>query len=355
MSSKIDIKITKSESSNLQNIDFDNLTFGKNLSDHMFVVDYKDGKWGQSEIVSMEEIGFNPALASLHYGQTIFEGLKAFKNAEDEILIFRPEEHAKRLNFSAERLCMPALPEEIFIEGVYELLRVDKEWIPKGGGKSLYIRPMMFATEQALGVHPSASYKFIIFTSPASSYYSGSVKVLAETEYVRAAEGGTGAAKCGGNYAASLLPMQNAIKKGYHQVMWTDAKTHSQVEEIGTMNVMFQIGNKIVTPALTSSILGGITRKSVIELAKRWGYDIEETKVSLSDLEEAYNKGELNDAFGTGTAATITNINTIGVNGEDLLIPDDAPREFSKKVGTYLSKLKAGEEDDFMNWMVKIK
>lgn len=355
MSNKIDIKITKSASSNLQNVDFDNLTFGKNLSDHMFVVNYKDGKWGTSEIVSMKEIGFNPSLASLHYGQTIFEGLKAFKNTDDEILIFRPEEHAKRLNFSAERLCMPALPEEIFIEGVYELLKLDKDWIPVGGGRSLYIRPMMFATEQALGVHPSDSYKFIIFTSPASSYYSGSVKVLAETEYVRAAEGGTGAAKCGGNYAASLLPMQNAIKKGYDQVMWTDAKTHSFVEEIGTMNVMFQIGNKIVTPSLTSSILGGITRKSVLELAKDWGYEIEETKISLDDLVRASEKGELKDAFGTGTAATITNINTIGVNGKDLLIPEDSPREFSTKVGQYLSKLKAGEETDFKNWMVKIK
>ncbi len=355
MSNNIDIKITKSETSNLQNVDFDNLTFGKTLSDHMLIVTYKDDKWGQPEIMSMKDLGFNPSLASLHYGQTIFEGLKAFKNVEDEILIFRADEHAKRFNRSAERMCMPAVPEEVFINGIYELLKLDKEWIPTGVGNSLYIRPMMFATEQALGVHPSDAYTFIVFTSPAGAYYSGSVKVIAETEYVRAAEGGTGAAKCGGNYAASLLPMRNAIKKGYEQVLWTDAKTHSFVEEIGTMNVMFQIGNKIITPALTSSILSGITRKTVIELAKDWGYQIEEKRICLDDLVEAHHKGELNDAFGTGTAATITSISTIGINGEDLLIPKDSPRDFSTRVGEYLGRLKAGEEEDNKGWIVKIK
>ncbi len=354
MREELDMSIDKTESSRIDQVDFDNLLFGEELSDHMFMVEYKNGTWGQPSISAMQDLSFNPSVSSLHYGQTVFEGLKAFRNTEDEILIFRPEEHAKRMNLSAERLCMPEIPEELFLEGVYDLLKLDKQWIPVGSGRSLYIRPMMFATEQALGVNPSDSYLFIIFTSPAATYYSGTVKVIAETEYVRAAEGGTGAAKCGGNYAASLLPMKNALAKGYDQVIWTDAKTHNNIEEIGTMNVMFQIGDTIVTPSLTSSILSGITRKSIIALAKRWGQAVEERKISLDDLIEADKKGLLNDAFGTGTAATITHITTIGVKGQDLLIDEDAPRSFSRKAEEYLSKLKVGEVEDYMNWMVKI-
>lgn len=351
MSKKVAIQIEKAQKSRIDQVDFDNLVFGREMSDHMVVVDYAGGAWQQPKIVPFQSLEFNPALTSLHYGQTIFEGIKAFKNEKGEINIFRPEEHAKRLNISAERLCMPTLPEEVFLETLEALLVLDKDWIPSGINRSLYIRPFMFATDLALGVSPSKTYKFIIFTSPVASYYSGTVKVKVETEFVRAAEGGTGYIKCGGNYAASLLPAKKALEQGYQQILWTDGSTHQYIEECGTMNAMFQIGDTIITPMLTSSILSGITRKSVVELAKRWGYKVEERKVSVAEIIAASKAGNLKDAFGTGTAATITHISHIGHEGVDYELPPLEEREFSNKVNQYLSELKIGKAEDYMNWI----
>ncbi len=354
MAEKHEIVIERTSSSRLAQIDFANLTFGAEFSDHMFVVDYIDGQWVNPKITPFQNLSVSPSMTALHYGQTIFEGLKAFKNTEGEISVFRPLEHAKRLNTSAERLCMATLPEELFMDGLKTLLKVDKDWVPSEEGCSLYIRPMMIATDVALGVSPAKSYKFIIFTSPVASYYAGSVKVLAETEYTRAAEGGTGFIKAGGNYAASLLPAKNALDKGYDQVLWTDGKEHKYVEECGTMNVMFQIGDTLITPATGTSVLSGITRKSIIALAQHWGYKIEERKLSLEELKEASANDELKDAFGTGTAATITHISHIGIGDTVLELPAENEREFSNKAQDYLTRLKAGQAEDFMGWMEKM-
>lgn len=354
MAAKIDIAIQKTDKSRINSIDFKNLVFGREFADHMFIVDYEDGEWKKPQIMPFQDLQFNPSMFSIHYGQSIFEGLKAYRFEDDSVNIFRPEEHAKRFNISAARMCMPEVPEELFLSGLRELLTVDNQWVPNDEGCSLYIRPVMFATDQFLGVAPSQSYKFIIFTSPVSSYYSGEVKVLVEEEFVRAAEGGTGYVKVAGNYAASLLPAKKALEKGYNQILWTDAKEHKYIEECGTMNVMFQIGDTIVTPELSTSILSGITRKSVIELAKKWGYKIEERKISIDEIAEAHAKGELNDAFGSGTAATITYISDIGYRDSDLNITPDKTREFSKKAEDYLTKLKTGVAEDYMGWMEKM-
>lgn len=351
MKTNAQIKIQKTANSRINQIDFNKLVFGKAFSDHMFVVDYADGEWKTPEIIPFGDLAFNPTLFAIHYGQSVFEGLKAFRFEDGSINVFRPQEHAQRLNISAERLCMPAFPEQLFLDGLQALLELDKEWVPKDLGKSLYIRPVMFATDQVLGVAPSKTYKFIILTSPVDAYYSGNVKVLVEQEFVRSAEGGTGFAKAAGNYAASLLPAKKALEKGYNQILWTDSKEHKYIEECGTMNVMFQLGDTIVTPKLSTSILSGITRKCILELAKHWGYAIEERKISIDEIVEASANNTLNDAFGTGTAATITHISHIGYNGVDYEIPAGKPREFSLRAQEYLTKLKHGEEDDFMNWM----
>lgn len=354
MSTKLNISLERVEKSRLSETDFDNLKFGKSFSDHMFVVEYADGVWGEPKIIPFQKLSFNPSMAVLHYGQTVFEGLKAYKNEAGETLIFRPEEHAKRLNVSAERICMPSLPEEIFLEGLYALLEVDKEWIPKKENSSLYIRPVMFATDEALGVAPCKNYTFIIMTCPVSAYYDGAVKVVIEQEYVRAAEGGIGFTKTAGNYAASLYPALQAQKKGYDQLLWTDAKEHKYIEEAGTMNVMFEIDGHIVTPSTTTSILDGITRKSILELALKWGVKIEERKVSVQEIKDAYKAGKLNDAFGTGTAATISHIALIGLDGEDMILPSIDERTFSNKAKEYLSDLKIGKAQDYMGWMKKL-
>jgi branched-chain amino acid aminotransferase len=353
MAAGININLEKIKESRLSEIDFENLSFGKSFSDHMLVVNYADGKWGQPQIKPFQKLSFNPSMAVLHYGQTVFEGLKAFKNADGEVLVFRPEEHAKRMNISAERVCIPELPEEIFLEGLYALLEIDNSWIPEGSNRSLYIRPVLFATDEALGVAPCKNYSFIIITSPVGAYYEGAVKVVIEQDYVRAAEGGIGYTKTAGNYAGSLYPALQAQKKGYDQLLWTDAREHKYIEEAGTMNVMFEIDGKLVTPKTTSSILDGITRKSVIDLAKKWGVSIEERRVSVEEIVEAYKAGKLTDAFGTGTAATISHISVIGLAGEDMILPPVEGRGFSNKAKDYLSNLKIGNAQDYMGWMKK--
>jgi branched-chain amino acid aminotransferase len=354
MSDKLHIGLEKVAKSKIASVNFDELKFGKVFSDHMFVVDYSNGSWGQARIIPFDKMKFNPSLVVFHYGQAVFEGLKAYINKQDEILLFRPELHAQRLNASAERLCMPVLPETIFLEGLYALLAVDKQWIPRQENSSLYVRPLMIATDETLGVAPSKNYTFIIMTCPVSTYYEGSVKVIVEKEYVRAAEGGVGFAKTAGNYAASLYPALLAQQKGYDQLLWTDAKEHKYIEESGTMNVMFEIDGKIITPQTTSSILSGITRRSVVDLAKKWGVPLEERRVSIQEIKEAYQSGKLTDAFGTGTAATISHIAAINLDGEDIILPAPEKRGFSNKAKDYLSQLKIGKTQDDMGWMKKI-
>ena len=355
MSSSPTISITKSSHSKLSETDFSSLVFGKSISDHMFVADYQNGAWGDLRIVPYGPMEIYPGNATLHYGQAIFEGMKAYKNGKGEVLVFRAEANAKRLNESATRMCMPTLPENIFIEALRQLLAVDKDWVPQEKGSSLYIRPFMFAMDNYLGVKPSESYRFMIFTSPVGAYYSKPVSVKVETNYTRATEGGTGEAKAAGNYAASLYPAQLAQKEGYDQLLWTDGKTHSQIEESGTMNVMFKIkGTLITAPTGKGTILKGITRDSVIQLAKDWGHKLEERFLTVAELQESLENGTMEEAFGVGTAATIAFIHKIHVNGKDYLLPEPAADAFSKNVLKTLDGIKYGELQDPHQWIITI-
>lgn len=351
----VNIKITKCQSSRIQTIDFENLPFGKHFSDHMLVMDYANGSWGAPQIVPFGNIEIHPATSALHYGQAIFEGLKAQRNEKGEILVFRPDQNAKRFNESAERMCMASVPEEIFLEGLRTLIDLDKDWVPSRDGQSLYIRPFMFATDDYVGIRPSEKYKFVIITSPVGAYYSEPVKVKIETYYTRAAEGGVGRAKAAGNYAASLYPAKLGQEQGYRQLLWTDAKTHSYIEESGTMNVMFVINDVLITPSEDrDTILKGITKRSVIDIAKDWGMKVEERPVTVAEVMEAIEKGTLQDAFGAGTAATIAPIIGIGYNGKDYELAPLESREFSIKVSKYIADYKAGTVEDKFGWMMKI-
>ncbi|NIK74514.1 branched-chain amino acid aminotransferase [Thermonema lapsum] len=349
----MNIEIQTTAKSRLPEVDFDNLRFGHVFSDHMLVADYADGEWKSCKIVPFAPLTFSPAMATLHYGQSIFEGLKAYKSEQGEILVFRPYDNYKRMLRSAERMCMPPIPEEIFMEGLRELLKLDKDWIPQREGYSLYIRPFMFATDEFIGVRPSNTYKFIIFTCPVSKYYIEPVKVKIETHYTRAVAGGTGYAKAAGNYAASLYPARLAQQQGYHQLIWTDGKTHEYIEEAGTMNIMFRKDNRIITAPLSDSILAGITRDSVLTLAREWGYEVEERPVPVKEIIGYLEEGSLSAAFGVGTAATIAHIVTIGYEGKDYQLPPLEGRVFANRVLKTLDDIKYGRVEDTHGWIWK--
>lgn len=352
--STIHIDVNKAKKSRVNDQDINHVPFGKVFTDHMFVAEYEDGKWTKCHIEPYGSISMSYATCSLHYGQTIFEGMKAYRTANNETLLFRPYENFKRLNKSAERMAMPEVPEEIFMGGLTELLKLDKEWVPTDEFGSLYIRPFIIATDEAIGVRPAESYKFIIIMAPAGKYYAEPLKVLVERSYFRAVEGGVGFVKVGGNYGRSLYPTKLAQQKGYQQVIWTDSKTHQYVEESGTMNLMFVIGDTVITPGLSDTILAGITRDTVLKLAKAWGYKVEERKVSIPEILEAHAKGTLKEAFGTGTAATIAQIITIGCDGTDYQLPPVAERKFSTRVDDTLRAIRKGKVADEFGWMEKV-
>ena len=330
------------------------LKFGRTFSDHMFVARYENGKWETPRIKPFENISLSPASSLIHYGQSIFEGLKAFRTPKEEILVFRPEENWKRLNLSAERMCMPMLPKSYFIEGLKELLNLDRAWVPSGPTSSLYIRPFMFATDEFLGVKPSETYQFMIITSPSGSYYNEPVKVKIETTYSRAAAGGVGSAKTAGNYAASLYPAKLAQEEGFHQLIWTDSKEHRYIEESGTMNLMCVIDGTLMTPPLSKTILPGITRNSVLTLAKEWGIPVEERRISVDELREAYQNGKLEEAFGVGTAATVAHIHSIGYQGENWILPPVEDRKVSNRLLQFLTRLQRGQEEDKFGWNLRV-
>lgn len=347
--------IKKVETSKLSQMDFNNLKFGRDFSDHMFVANYKSGNWTSAEIMPYQPLSFSPAACVFHYGQAIFEGLKAHRTQDGRIILFRPYENWKRMNQSARRMCMAEIPESIFINGLKELIKLDAAWVPEGEGKSLYIRPFLIANDEFLGVKPSEQYQFIIITSPASSYYSGAVSVKLELEYSRAASGGIGAAKAAGNYAASLLPAQKAQAEGYNQLIWTDSSEHKYIEESGTMNLMLKINDKLITPNLASkTILPGITRNSVIQLAKHWGIEIEERPIQVKELQEAFENNILQEAFGMGTAATIAPIERINIKGTDHYLPALDTWTFANRAKRYFEELKSGKIADEFNWLVEV-
>jgi branched-chain amino acid aminotransferase len=338
--------------SKLSSIDFNNLKFGRDFSDHMLLVEYNDGSWKTPQIMPYQPLEFFPAASVFHYGQAIFEGLKAHKNEAGEVFIFRADENFKRLNASATRMCMPHIPEEIFMDGLKQLVELDKDWIPVGSGMSLYLRPFMISDDPSLGVKPGGTYKFMIITSPSASYYNGAVKVKIETNYSRAAEGGIGSAKAAGNYAASLLPAKKAQEDGYDQLIWTDAKTHEYLEESGTMNLMMVKDKTLLTPPLDrKTILPGITRKSILQLAQEWGYEVIERRILVSELVTGIQDGSIHELFGVGTAATIAPISVVGFEGKQLPLSDFTKWKFSTKVKQYLEDLKTGKIEDTHNWI----
>lgn len=355
MKTTLQIEISKTSQSKLAATDFDNLVFGKSISDHMFIADYKNGEWSDLRIEPYQPLMLDPGNATLHYGQSIFEGMKAYKNEAGEILLFRADANQKRLNESAVRMCIPELPEEIFMEGLMTLLDLDRDWIPNKPGYSLYIRPFIFAMDNYLGVRPSETYRFMIFTCPVGHYYAKPVSVKVEQKYTRAVEGGTGFAKAAGNYAGSLYPALLAQREGYDQLLWTDAKNHENIEESGTMNVMFMINDTLITaPTHTGTILKGITRDSVLHLAKEMGYVVEERFLKVAELEAALKNGSLQEAFGTGTAATIAHIAKIHVNGTDFELPEKPDYAFSHQVLKKLDDIKYGRTEDKRGWIMKV-
>jgi len=346
----LNIPINKTSASRLSQIDFSNLPFGRNFSDHMFTADYEDGEWKNLQIVPYGDIAINPAASALQYGQAIFEGIKAYKQKDGRISIFRPSKNYERFNISAERMVMPTVPEEIFMQGMSQLINLDKDWVPADEGQSLYLRPFMYATEPILGVHASETYKFIIITGPAGSYYSKPLKVKIETHFARAVEGGVGYAKTAGNYASSLYPTRQAQKEGFDQLIWTDARDHIYIEESGTANVMFVINNVLITPSSRDTILDGVTRRSILELARSWGMPVEERRVTVTEVMEAIQNGTLQEAFAAGTAATIAHIAQIGYEGEIYTLPEPAEREFSNKVLKALNDIRYGVSPDEFGW-----
>lgn len=348
------IKITRAAESQLKDQHLSELKFGSQFTDHMFVVNYRNGVWQEPEIKPYQNISLDPATSFIHYGQSIFEGLKAHKADNGDILIFRPMANWERMNRSARRMCMQEIPQELFMEGILQLVNLEKSWMPEGDSSSMYIRPFMFGTEKFLGVRPSTEYSFMIILSPSGSYYSKSVKVKIETEFSRAMEGGVGSAKTSGNYAASLYPASMGNREGYDQLIWTDAKTHERIEESGTMNIMFVIDGKIITPKLSSSILSGITRNSILTLAKDNNLQIEERDIYVTEIIDSIKSGSLTEAFGVGTAATIAHIESIGYKGEQFVLNPLENRKISLFLSKYLNDYKRGRIEDRYNWLVKV-
>ncbi len=349
-----DFNITKIERSKLNDINLDNIPFGKYMTDYMLEVDYENGKWQTPEIKPYQPMLMAPSLAAIHYGQSIFEGVKAYKNADGEPYIFRPLDNFKRFNKSAERMQMPSVPEEIFIDGMKQLIKLDSNWIPDKEDHSLYIRPFMFSTDETIGVKPSETYKFMIILSPTGPYYSTPMRIYVEEQYVRAVPGGIGFAKAAGNYGGSMYPTAQAKLKGYDQVLWTDAFEHKYVQECGTMNVMFVIGNTVVTPDLsTGTILDGVTRDSVIVLLKEMGLTVEERPLNIDEVIEAHKAGTLKEVFGTGTAATISLIKELRY--KDYVMEFDVENwEVAPSVKKMLNNIRYGKATDNNGWMMKL-
>ena len=351
MNSVEDIKITKAESSKFNGMDPEKLDFGKVFSDHMLVADYTNGEWNSVEILPYGDLKMSPAMSAIHYGQAIFEGLKAHRTDAGDVTLFRPHQNLIRMNLSAQRFCMPEIPEWIFIDGMKKLIDMDRDWVMQGDKYSMYIRPVLFANDACVGVRVSDNYRFIIMTSPVGPYFSEPVKVLIETHYVRATEGGVGFTKAAGNYANSMYPTRLAHAKGYQQLIWTDAKTHSYIEESGMMNVMFLIDGVFVTPSTdTHTILVGNTRASLIQLAKDRGYKVEERRVSVQEIVDAHKAGKLQEAFGMGTAATVAPIKAIGYEGEDMILPPIDEKSIGLDLMKELNGIRRGRIADRHGW-----
>lgn len=354
-----DIKISKSETTKFESVNWDNLGFGKYFSDHVYISEYKDGKWNDGEIIPYGPIPTEPAMCTLHYGQTIFEGLKAFRAVDGGINVFRPEKNANRLNTSGKLVCIPPFDVNHFLEGLTKLIQIDHKWVPSQRGHSLYIRPLVYGDGNFLGVHSSPTFKLIIMTSPVASYYPeglAPVKILVAKDFVRAVRGGLGSAKTAANYAASLLAGDTAKKAGYSQVLWLDAVNRHFVDEVGAMNIMFVINDELVTPPLDSgTILRGVTRESVLELARDFGIKVSERPITIDEVFEANKKGELKEVFGTGTAAVISPVGQLHYNDETIIINNMEIGPIAQKMYDTITGMQYGEIKDEKSWIYKIK
>ncbi|TAD84345.1 MAG: branched-chain amino acid aminotransferase [Bacteroidetes bacterium] len=346
-----DIVVHPVSQSKLHNLQLENIPFGKHFTDHMLVAEYRNGAWGKVVIEPFNHISISPSLSALHYGQSIFEGVKAYRLADGQTAIFRPYDNFKRFNLSAERMCMPTVPEDIFIDGMKQLVALDAAWVPQFPDHSLYIRPFMFASEDAIGVKPSDSYLFMILLSPTGPYFMAPMRIYVEEQLVRAAPGGVGFAKTAGNYAAAMYASAQAKKAGYDQVLWTDALEHKYVQEIGVMNVFFIINNTAITPSLDEgTILEGVTRASVITVLQEMGLDVEERRISIDEVVEAYQNGTLREVFGTGTAATIAFIKELKYK-ETTMQFDTPAWQIAPQVKSTLYNLRYGLEPDTHGWL----
>lgn len=351
--SAMDVVVKKVANSRIHELHPESIQFGKLYSDHMLVAHYEDGEWKQAEIVPFENLSLSPATTFMHYGQAIFEGVKAYKDPQGNPTIFRPHDNWKRFNRSAERMAMPDVPEELFVDGMRQLVELDKDWIPTVDGTSLYIRPFMIATDEFIGVKPAEKFTFIIITSPAGPYYSKPVSIYVQDRYVRAFPGGIGFTKAAGNYGASMYPTQEIRKMGYDQILWTDGYEHKFVQEIGTMNVFFVLGDKVITPETGETILEGVTRDSVITLLRDKGVTVEERPLSIDEIVEAYKAGQLREAFGTGTAASISHIAELTYHDLHMMLPEEHNWDISEWLKTELNDIRYGRKTDKYGWVVK--
>ncbi len=346
----VDIPVRKTTHSKLNEVDFKNLEFGKYVADHMLVCDYGNGAWKTAQVVPYANLSLSPTTLGLHYGQTVFEGMKAFTMQDGRINIFRIDKHYDRFLKSLDRMCMAPIPKEIFMEGLMKLIDTDKGWVPKESGSALYIRPFMYASEAKFGVKISDEYRFIIFTGPVPSLFAHPIKVKVETQYIRAAKGGTGFAKCGGNYGGSFYPTKLAKEEGYDQVLWTGGKDNAYIEESGMMNAMFVINGTLVTPPLSDSILDGVTRDSLLTLSSDLGYPAEVRPVGIAELEKAFKDNTLTEAFGAGTAAVVAPIETIHINGIDYSLPACSKESLHNKLKNRLELIRTGQVADVHEW-----
>ncbi|MGJ5641614.1 branched-chain amino acid aminotransferase [Formosa sp. S-31] len=347
------IEITKANSSKIQDVDFENLSFGKVFTDHMFECEFKNGAWQEPKIVPYGPLTMEPSARVLHYGQAVFEGMKAYKDDNNQVWLFRPEENLRRINKSAKRLAMPEFPEDVFMDGLKTLLKLDEAWVKPGFGNSLYIRPFVIATEPAIAASPALEYKFLIICSPAQSYYSGDVRVMVAEKFSRSANGGVGYAKAAGNYAAQFYPTALANEEGYQQIIWTDADTHQYLEEAGTMNVFFRINDTLITAPTSDRILDGITRKSIIQIAEDSGIKVEVRPITITELKEASKNGSLKEIFGSGTAAVVSPICAFAHKDEVFDIPKQDP-SFASQFKEKLLNIQYNKAEDPYGWRQSI-
>lgn len=354
----MDIKITKTTNPKKKPEKGQPLGFGHIFTDHMFVMNYTEGKgWHDPRIVPYGEISIEPSAMVFHYGQSMFEGMKAYRGKDDSIYLFRPDMNAKRANQSNARLCIPEIPEDMFVEAVKAVVDVDRDWVPSDPGTSLYIRPFVIATDAFLGVAPSKTYLFMVILSPSGAYYESGLEpvgIWIEDEYVRAVKGGMGFAKTGGNYAASLIAQVKAHDSGYSQVLWLDGVERKYIEEVGAMNICFKIAGKVVTPMLNGSILPGITRNSILQVCRDWGYEVEERRISVDELVAAAKDGTLEEVFGTGTAAVVSPVNKLRYEDDVMNIGDGSIGELTQKLYDELTGIQWGEREDTRGWRVTV-